>query len=142
MNAVKDLVLTRTFSKPVSKVFNAFINPKNLKKWFAPEGLVVTIAEVQARKSGAYRIEMIEDGERVTIRGRYLEIKRDSRLVFTWAWDFDPDHELLVTIDFIELDNTKSKVKIRQKGFSSKRSRENHRIGWTGGLLNLKNLLK
>ncbi len=142
MDRTKDLVFTRTYSKPVSKVFNAFTNPKNLKKWFAPDGLVVTLAEVHARKSGAYRIEMIEDGERVTIRGRYLEFKKNSRLVFTWVWDFDPDHELLVTIDFVRLDRAKSKVKIHQKGFVNKRSRNNHRIGWSGGLSNLKKFLK
>ena len=61
MKKVKALVLTRTYLKPISKVFDAFTNPANLKEWFAPGGLIVTIAEVNARQSGAYRIEMTEE---------------------------------------------------------------------------------
>ena len=62
--------------------------------------------------------------------------------MFTWVWDFDPEHELLVTIDFIKLEDRKTKIKISQRGFPNTESRDNHRVGWTGGLSNLAKLLK
>ena len=54
-----DLTLTRTIRAPRAKVFDAFVNPDQLRRWFGPRGHTVAETTVDARVGGRYRIERV-----------------------------------------------------------------------------------
>ena len=53
-----DLTLTRTIRAPRAKVFDAFVNPDQLRRWFGPRGHTVAEATVDAKVGGRYRLLM------------------------------------------------------------------------------------
>ncbi len=52
------LRLTRTFAAPREKVFRAWTDPEELKKWFGPVGYATPMAEVDLRVGGKYQLGM------------------------------------------------------------------------------------
>jgi uncharacterized protein YndB with AHSA1/START domain len=53
MTAVR---LQRTIPAPPDRVYRAWLEPDVMRRWFAPEGLEVTRAEVDERVGGHYRV--------------------------------------------------------------------------------------
>lgn len=91
--------LQQVLPAPVDLVFQAWTDPYLLSCWFAPADGIPTKAEVDLRVGGRYRIEM---GRR-TAAGEYLEITPPTRLVFTWVWLGEDEHETVVTAEFTPL---------------------------------------
>jgi uncharacterized protein YndB with AHSA1/START domain len=138
------LTLKHTFKAPREKVFNAWIDPQALMRWFAPSPQFTTpIAEVNLRVGGRYRIEMLEpDGTRHVVTGIYREVQRPSRLVFTWSGTgcAAESEQTLVTIDFIARGDLTDVVLIHE-GFVSERDRQAHLHGWNGCIAQLEAFL-
>ncbi len=141
------LKITRLINAPRERVFKAWTDPEQLKKWFRPDDdTVVPLVKSDLRAGGKYRIQMKKpDGEFHTAAGTYLEVKPPERLVFTWAWEKDggePDFgeveptEMLITLEFHSRDQQTELVLIQEK-FASVESRDRHDQGWTGCLDNL-----
>src|SRR3954470_9579625 len=133
------LKLERLIKAPRERVFAAWTDPEQIKKWFVPcekEGDVTTpSAKCDARIGGKYRIQTRKaDGEYFTAAGTYREVNPPARLVFTWAWEKDgseadfgelePD-ETLVSIDFLAKGNDTLLVFIHER-FASEESRDRH----------------
>lgn len=136
------LEIKRLIKAPRERVFDAWVNPEQLKKWFGPDDdFVVPLAKVDLRVGGKYRIQMKNsDGEFHTAAGTYREVKPPERLVFTWAWEKDgsePDFgeveptEMLVTLEFHAHGNQTELVLMQEK-FASVESRDRHEHGWNG----------
>jgi len=87
------LSLTRTFSAPREKVFRAWTDPEELKKWWGPPGYSTPTADVDLRVGGAYRFGMMElpDGEVFYLAGTYREVRPPEKLVYTWNWEGQPE---------------------------------------------------
>ena len=85
------LEIKRLIKAPRERVFEAWTNAEQLKKWFGPdEDIVVPQTKVDLRAGGKYRIQMKKpDGEFHTATGTYREVKPPERLVFTWSWEKD-----------------------------------------------------
>jgi len=82
------LEIVRTIKADPETVFAAWTEPEHLEKWSCPEGLEVTISEVDLTTGGRFTLQMRSpDGVSHTARGVYREIERPGRLVYTWAWD-------------------------------------------------------
>ncbi len=136
------LEIKRLIKAPRERVFAAWTDPEQLKKWFGPdENFVVPLAKVDLRAGGKYRIQMKSpDGEFHTAVGTYREIKPPERLVFTWAWEKDgsePDFgeveptEMLVTLGF-HARGDQTELVLMQEKFASVESRDRHEHGWNG----------
>ena len=127
------LLFTRVFDAPRSLVFRAWTDPKQLVKWFAPEGFSVAFLEMDVRPGGAWRKCMRSpEGLEYWRRGVYLEIVKPERLVFTYISDdpaSDPEHETVVTMIF-EDQGSKTLMTFRQQEFESIAERDSHRFGW------------
>ena len=82
------LTLRRRFDAAPAKVWRAWTQPQALKRWFGPAEIVsVPVAEIDLRVGGGFRVVLLsEDGERHEVRGRYLELVPERKLVFDWAW--------------------------------------------------------
>jgi uncharacterized protein YndB with AHSA1/START domain len=83
----RDLILTRLIDAPREKLFRAWTEPELLKQWFAPLPYTTPVAELDVRPGGASLIVMRgPEGAEMPIRGVYLEVVPNERLVFTNAY--------------------------------------------------------
>jgi len=95
------LVNTRVFDAPRDLVWEAWTKPKQMAKWWGPNGFTNPVFEMDVRPGGAILIHMKNprDGSEYPVTGAFLEVVRPERLVFTHcAWD----NELLNTVTFSE----------------------------------------
>jgi uncharacterized protein YndB with AHSA1/START domain len=130
------LRLERAFDAPAEDVFDAWTNPEVLRRWWAvsPAGRT-PVAEVDLRVGGAYRLSMEdpEAGTLHTVRGKYREVRRPERLVYTWAWEEGGDgptgHESTVTVEFLG-EGERTTVVLEHSGLESPESRDRHIHGW------------
>ncbi len=135
-SAATTLLLKRTFNAPREKVFKAWTDPKQMKKWIIPQdGFSVPNADVNFRVGGKYRIEMLSpEGVCHTATGTYREIAVPKKLVFTWFWENRPEEgETLVTVEFYEQGNA-TEVVLTHALFQIEAVRDDHITGWSGAL--------
>jgi uncharacterized protein YndB with AHSA1/START domain len=137
------LVLTRTFAAPREKVFRAWTDPALLKKWWAAgPGFTPTVAEIDLRVGGRYRLGMRApdaDADYV-VAGTYREVQRPARLVYTWAWEGAGAPETLVTVEFLDR-GAQTEVILTHEQFADASDRDQHASGWSGCLDNLARVL-
>ena len=126
------LQVRRVIKAPRQRVFEAWTKPDELKRWHAPGRLTVSLAEIDARPGGKYRIHMQQpDGVEHKVSGVYREVDPPKRLVYTWGWDGNhPVKNSVVTIDFVERGNA-TEVILTHDGFPSTEERDDHEKGWT-----------
>src|SRR5437868_3427446 len=83
----RELVLTRLINAPRAKVYRAWTDPKLMMQWFAPKPYTTPRAEVDVRVGGANLIVMADpQGNEMPMRGVYLEVVPNEKLVFTDAY--------------------------------------------------------
>ena len=136
-----DLTVTRMIRAPRQKVFDAFVKPDLVRKWFGARGFAITRADIDARVGGRFRMTMQpRTGEPYSVVGEYREIASPERLSFTWKWEGEPMGalpETLVTVTLIERragDGVETEVKLLHSGFPSIEGSEAHARGWNSTL--------
>jgi uncharacterized protein YndB with AHSA1/START domain len=137
------LSLRRTFKAPRERVFRAWTDPDELRKWWGPEGYVTPSAEVDLRVGGKYRLGMrkLPDGDIFYLSGIYREVRPPERLVYTWRWEAKPElGETLVTVEFREVGGS-TEVILTHEFFPTPQARDDHNRGWSGCLDRLAKLL-
>ena len=98
----RQLVVTRTFNGPARIVFEAWTNPKLLKRWWAPNSTGVSLlsCEADVRVGGRYRFEFGHDvAKTMAFFGTYTEVTPHSRLVWT---NEESDDGAVTTVAFEE----------------------------------------
>ena len=100
------LRLERRFAAPRERVFEAWTTPEALKQWWCPRGWQPERIEVDLRVSGAFHLGMrrLSDGSTAAVQGRFLEVRRPERLVYTWQWAgaLNEMAESRVTVEFLD----------------------------------------
>ncbi len=137
------LNLRRTFKASREKVFRAWTDPEELKKWWGPEGYSTPSAEVDLRIGGKYRLGMMKlpDGEIFYLSGIFREVRPPERVVYTWLWEGHPERgETLVTVEFRDL-GTATEVILTHERFPDEKVRDDHNKGWNGCLDRLAKIL-
>lgn len=126
------LNLRRTFSAPRELVFRAWTEAQALEGWFRPMGQPVKVIDLNLRVGGGYCFEfMTPDGEPGSITGRYLEIARPEKLVFTWQSFITDDFETLVTLEFVERDGGRAtEIRLAHEHFPTQPMAEAHQTAW------------
>ncbi len=131
------LVLTRVFDAPRELVFKAWTDPEHAAHWWGPQGMAVTIIQMDVRPGGVWSRRMrAPDGAEYWPRGVYKEVVPPERLAFTYVTadiHGKPGHETLVTLTFEEL-GAKTRLTLHQADFASVKSRDSHQGGWTSCL--------
>ena len=124
------LVIKRSYSAPIDVVWDAWADPAKAKTWWGPRGFTAPVVELDERPGGKWRAKMVApDGTELWQHGVYREIIPKKRIVYTFIWDQEPEHELLVTVAFAGKGDT-TEITFEQTGFKSEGEREGHKGGW------------
>jgi uncharacterized protein YndB with AHSA1/START domain len=131
--AVDPLIKEVFIDAPPSVVFQFLTDPAKMIRWMGIK------AEIDPQPGGMYRLD---PNGRDVIRGEYLEVIPDSRVVFTWGWE-EPGHGVPVGSTSVEIDlqaegqGTRLRLTHRQLPPAE---REKHAFGWTHYLGRLKTI--
>ena len=120
----------RTFAAPREKVFQAWIDPKMMARWFA-RGLNMpptVVLEADARPGGKYRVECLDRGVKYYGSGTFREVVPPEKLVFTWSWVHHDFGASLVTVEFRAVGPVYTEVTLTHE--LPEKDREAHRKGW------------
>ena len=128
------LTLKRRLNAPPAKVYAAWTDPTQIKRWFGPTQVETLSAAADVRVDGRYRIVMRgSDGEEHDVSGVYREVVPNEKLVFTWAWRSTPERESLVTVT-LKADGSGTILTLTHEQFFDEAARDGHERGWTGTL--------
>ncbi|MEM1201417.1 MAG: SRPBCC domain-containing protein [Pseudomonadota bacterium] len=128
-----ELAIRRTYNATPAEVFAALSQAEALSEWFSPYPGEV-IAETDLRVGGAWSIQMAQpDDEPAKVFGEYLEIVKDERLAFTWAWAGTPDRVSKVTIDLADQGGA-TLLTLTHTQFFDEAARDRHKLGWSACL--------
>lgn len=107
----RDIVLERTFDAPPQQVFDAFIDPEKVVKWWGPEGWLTEVRKMEVKPGGVWHYCMRgPDGKESWGKAVYHEVKPPERLKYTDTFaDAEGNAivdmpETLVTIDFVDFE--------------------------------------
>jgi uncharacterized protein YndB with AHSA1/START domain len=136
--------LRRALDGSCPAVFRELTDPRELARWWGPDGFTIPSVESDLRPGGTYRIAMRPpEGELFYLVGEFLEVEPPERLAYTFRWeDPDPeDRETVVTLSLHDIDAGRSELALDQGDFASERRRALHEEGWSQGLGKLGELL-
>jgi len=133
--AVKpSLTLKRRLKAPPARVFAAWTDPQQMKRWMGPADSTTITAEANVRVGGRYRILMrTPNGEEHDLSGVYRAVLANEKLVFTWAWKSTPERESLVTV-LLEPEGDGTLLTLTHEQFFDEEARDRHQHGWRGAL--------
>jgi len=126
------VVVQRTFTAPIEKVFQAWTDPALMARWFCRiTGQPPTrVLEADVRAGGRYKLE-VQGDKLYRGWGIYREVRPPERLVFTWNWEHDDFADTLVTVEFSTLvESGFTEVRLTHELLPTSKAREEHRQGW------------
>jgi len=129
----------KTINAPIEKVFDAWLNPNMLAKFMRglPK-MSETDVEIDAREGGRFTFTMNLGDEKIPHTGKYLEIRRPDKLVFTWESQYSVVDNSTVTLQFAKIDDHKTNISLTHVKFINEEARSGHEEGW-GNVLNALN---
>jgi uncharacterized protein YndB with AHSA1/START domain len=128
------LHMRRVFRAPRTAVFRSLTEPRELAKWWGPDGFAIPSVESDLRPGGAYRIAMRPpEGDQFYLVGEFLEVDPPQRLSYTFRWeDPDPeDRETVVTLWLRDIGGTSTELVLSQGDFATEPRHALHEEGWT-----------
>jgi uncharacterized protein YndB with AHSA1/START domain len=128
--------LVEVFDAPRERVFAAWTEAEQLKRWWGPGRYVTTMAQVDLRPGGRYEL-MLEPGS-MHLVGEFREVVAPERLVYTWRWESGvPDRrESLVTVEFHDL-GERTELVLLHDNFAGPGPVHIYDAGWASGLRKL-----
>jgi uncharacterized protein YndB with AHSA1/START domain len=124
------LIIRRTFDAPRDLVWEVWSDPSQAKHWWGPTGFTLPFVEMDQRVGGKWRAQMHSpDGKDLWQHGVYREIDPPETTIYTFVWDAEPEHEMLVTVTFVARGN-KTDMTFKQEGFNSRDEKAGHEDGW------------
>ena len=136
--AERELVLTRVIDAPREKLFRAWTEPELLKQWFAPLPYTTPAAELDVRPGGSSLVVMRgPDGKDMPMRGVYLDVVPNERLVFTDAFTraWEPSEKAFMTaiVTFEDLGGGRTRYTARALHWTVADREEHEKMGFHEG---------
>ena len=129
---------------PIERVFAALTEPADLARWWGPQRFTAPEIQLDLRPGGRYRFTMQPpEGEAFHLSGEFQEIRRPTRLAFTFRWD-EPgpdDRETLVVLSLEEAGGATT-VSLSQGAFATAERLELHRAGWADSFAKLASVVR
>ncbi len=133
------LDIEQLISGPPDAVFQAWLDPEQLKLWFCGSNTTMSCVEIDARVGGGYRIVMSDGDRDWSHTGIYQEIDPPRRLVFTWCTPSTNEQETLVTVT-LKPEAGKTRLRLVHERLPAA-TFEGHRDGWIELIGKLNDLL-
>ncbi len=143
--------ITKVLEASIEKVWDAWTNPESIKQWLSPEGMTNPEVTNEFEVGGIYRIVMeghnmpdpAHNG-RMAVGGKYLEIEKPNKLVYTWLWENAPaeTHTTTITILLKELSDLQTEMTLIHSGFADGNMRHEHNMGWNSTFNKLERFLR
>jgi uncharacterized protein YndB with AHSA1/START domain len=124
------LQVVRRLPASPDEVFDAWIDAESLREWMCPGTTHVSIAEVDPRLGGRFRIVMSDETGDTEHTGEYRELRRPERLVFTWISKNTLDRETLVTVELRPI-GQETELTLTHERLPDDEARRKHERGWT-----------
>jgi uncharacterized protein YndB with AHSA1/START domain len=144
-NKMTDLTVNidKIVNASIDRVFDAWLNPKMLSRFMRglPD-MSETEVEIDAREGGSFTFIMHLGDEKIPHTGKYLEITRPAKLVFTWASAYSVVDNSTVTLHFTKIDDNTSKISLSHVRFIDEEARSGHEGGWRCVLDRLNEVIK
>jgi uncharacterized protein YndB with AHSA1/START domain len=116
--ADRTLVTTRVFDAPRELVYRAWIDPKQVAKWFPPEGFTSPRCEIDPRPGGVMRVDMKApdgppfNGQVFAGPGVFREVVPNERLVFTMAPEIEPGQSMPTVLMSVRFEDVGKKTRL------------------------------
>jgi uncharacterized protein YndB with AHSA1/START domain len=128
------LVVRRRINATPERLFAAWTQPELLVRWWGPQGVACTGAEIDLRVGGTYRIaNQFPDGTVLWIAGVFEVIEPPRRLTYTWRLESQSGLVERVTVCF-EGSGASTEVVITHERIANEAARTSHERGWNGCL--------
>ena len=119
------------------RVYAAWTDPAQLKKWFGPENVQTRDLIADVRVGGRFRWDLTDqEGKEITISGEYREVELGKKIVFTWRLEEDEDwknHGSTVTVEFSDREGG-TEIRLTHEKLPNEASRDDHTQGWNSAL--------
>jgi uncharacterized protein YndB with AHSA1/START domain len=100
-----------------------------------------TDVEINAHKGGHFTFTMHLGDEKIPHTGKYLEISRPDKLVFTWESQYSVVDNSTVTLNFTRIDDKKTNISLSHVKFIDEKARSGHEESWGNVLNKLKEVM-
>jgi uncharacterized protein YndB with AHSA1/START domain len=130
----REIVITRLLDAPRALVFDAWTNPRDVAKWWGPNGFTTTIQEMDVRTGGIWRFIMHgPDGVDYKNRIVFIEVAKPDRLVYVHGDDEPGDPgQFHVTVTFTQIGD-KTRLSMRMLFSSAEECRKWKEFGAVEG---------
>jgi uncharacterized protein YndB with AHSA1/START domain len=138
----REVKVTRSFKAPRAMVYRAYTEPDLVRRWLlGPPGWSMPVCEMDVRVGGRFRWRWRseEDGSEFGFSGAFREVRTNSKIVHTEAFDpgtaggDHPGDDALVTVTFTGDDGVTAVTTLID--FGSKEARDAAvATGMTGGM--------
>lgn len=143
------VIMEAEFKASVSRLFQAWINAEDIKKWFGAGEGGPDQASIDFKVDGKWRFVFIrEDEQQDILSGRYLVIEQDEKIVFSWVHTRilvdgkeEVSAESTVTLTF-ESRGQGSFLRLVHESISSDGVRTNIGGGWNASITKIKALIE
>jgi uncharacterized protein YndB with AHSA1/START domain len=139
------LYIVRDFNASRKLVWDAWSKPEMMSKWWGPKRYTAPVVKIDFRVGGKYHNVMrAPDGKEFWSTGTYKEISPMDRIVVTDSFadeegnvvssDYYGMHdmplEMLVTLEFFEIEPNKTRMKLTHVGVPEGKLRDMTASGW------------
>lgn len=144
----RTVVITREFDAPIERVWSAWTEPEQVKKWWGPKSFTAPVVEIDFREGGRYLFSMQSDewmdGREIFSTGTYQEIVPLEKIVCTDSFADERGDvvsasyydmpgeiplELTVTIEFEDLGDDRTRMTLTHVGMIASEA-DNMEAGW------------
>lgn len=132
-----EIVITRTFAAPRELVWEMFMNPEHVERWWGPRGFQTRVERLEPVVGGRTRYVMVgPDGAEYPVEGVFRELVAPERFVTTDEFGEDYEGEtvegVVLTALFEELGN-QTRLTLRLRHPSSEQKRQHEEMGVVAG---------
>lgn len=98
----REIIMTRSFEAPRSRVYEAHTRPESIRQWWGPRAEEMVSCDMDFRVGGAWRFVLRNPGgEEYAFHGEYREIVPNERIGQTFVFEPFPNDGSVETLTFI-----------------------------------------
>lgn len=105
--------MSREFSAPIEKVWQAYTDPEAVAKWWGQRRSETIVDKMDVRVGGKWRyIQREKDGTEYAFNGEYIEVEAPTKLTSTFEFEPMPGHIITDHAVFEALPDGRTKMTV------------------------------